>query len=184
MGFPSFNASATATAIAGGPGKAEAGALFPLAIKKTFANTILNSNDTQQTVTIYNNQYTDDENGSLWTDFFNNNNSNAYIKNLITGAADSPPVEIGSNIQLAPGIRASDYGIITVNQTVALPVVGTLDKNSKMPVVGFVCFRITEVDKHGNKSYIKGHVVMNCRPASTSGTGPYYGALTPTVLVQ
>ena len=95
------------------------------------------------------------------------------------------PVSIGSNINISNGVKASVYDAISYPTTVTMPVVTTVSPGATTPVYAFAGFVITNVVKHGNKSYIEGHFTANQRVVNSGGgSGPYYGAYVPPRLAN
>ena len=72
-----------------------------------------------------------------------------------------------------------------VNRVVTIAVVDTLVTGSNQPIVAFAGFRLQGSVKIGGKSFIRGQFEANHLAAGTSpgsGTGAYYGAVTPPLL--
>lgn len=189
LGIGTSDVAAAATAVMTTPGQAEEGVLFPLVINKALAERASFHNTYAGRFKITNEHHTDGINGSYWTTFFQNNNSNRYVKDLIDpgSGVDAPALGIGEVIQIDPGVRAVDYQLTLdhwKNEVVKVAVVQTLDGNSQQPVVGFVCLYITDVHKKGAHSYIEAYFAPNCYAGGTGGVGPNYGAYAPPTLVQ
>lgn len=122
-----------------------------------------------------------------WTTFDEDINSASHVRNLITGDVTPPPMFIGDDTWIQPGVKASNYGYVPEDIDVALLVVNSVTTHSRQSVVAVVGFHIKEVDKHGNKSYVKGHfidpkVFSGLDPGA--GNGVPLGAYTPPVLVK
>lgn len=189
IGIRTSDVAAAATAVMTSPGQAEEGVLFPLVINQALAERASYHNTYAGRFKITNEHHTDGINGSYWTTFFQNNNSNKYVKDLIDpgSGVDAPALSIGEVIQIDPGVRAIDYALTLdhwKNEVVKVAVVQTLDGNSQQPVVGFVCLYITDVHKKGAHSYVEVYFAPNCYAGGTRGVGPNYGAYAPPTLVQ
>jgi hypothetical protein len=200
IGINTSNVSAMATAVMASPGTAFEGATMPFAISEGAA-TQLNFYENFEIADIDGvkkcNRNGNPTQCGQWTTLLSDgSNSNSWIKDLIKGAESSPEVSIGGSINIVPGTRTSSYKEVIDNllgETVLLPVVRS--DNPSQPdipdspggyrtITGFVCFKIVSVYKHGNKSYITGHMVSPCYAAGTGGFGPNNGAYSPPRLVQ
>ncbi|NTU49621.1 MAG: hypothetical protein HGA87_01770 [Desulfobulbaceae bacterium] len=122
-----------------------------------------------------------------WTTFQVDNNSAKYVRDILTGDVIPAPISIGEDTWIQPGVKASNYGYVDEDIDVALVVVDDVETHSKQPVVAIVGFHISEVDKHGNDSYVEGHFIdPKIFPSLNPGTGNgvAYGAYTPPILVE
>lgn len=200
IGIPNSDVSAKATAVVTSPGTALEGSLMPFAISEAAKNQL------QDNVFIIADEDVNGVKGCTklgistmcgqWTTMLTDgSNTNNWIKELVDGTSSSPERRIGDSINIVPGTRASDYKETIehlVGKIITLPVVSSLDSRPDIPdspggyrtIIGFVCFHLSSVEKHGNKSYITGHMVSDCYASGTGGIGPNYGAYAPPRLVQ
>jgi hypothetical protein len=112
---------------------------------------------------------------TMWSTFKEDDNSNAYTKELILNG-NPAPLSIGDSIHLQPGARAVDYGPNEmgkfINQTVVLPIVdpATLVANTEAPILGFIAFHITGYSQGGK--YIEGYFDKEYVITNPQGVGP------------
>ncbi|MBN1929463.1 MAG: hypothetical protein JW764_07975 [Chlorobiaceae bacterium] len=123
-----------------------------------------------------------------WTTFQEDDNSASYVRDLIEGDVIPPPtISIGEDTWIQPGVKASNYDYVDEGIDVSVVVVNDVNTHSEQPVVAIAGFHISEVDKHGSHSSVKGHLIdPKVFPGLTpgDGTGTPYGAYTPPILVQ
>lgn len=84
------------------------------------------------------------------------------------------PVQVGSQIYIAPGAMTTLYSTITYPQTIIVPVVDSTEQKTWQTVLGYAAFQITGVD---SKS-ISGHFLNKFYDPSaipSTGEGTYYG---------
>lgn len=185
----------TAVAVIAAPGTANAGALFPVALNKCLFDLYWNSSTGQPVNDPSTGQpFVIDINSSYppgsatcasgeWTGFGGATDASTE-KSLVT-SGNPTPVSIGSNINISNGVKASVYDAISYPTAVTMPVVTTVSPGATTPVYAFAGFVITNVVKHGNKSYIEGHFTANQRVVNSGGgSGPYYGAYVPPRLAN
>jgi hypothetical protein len=196
LGANSIPISATATAAISAPGGANIGALFPMALPQCLLqdSTYWNSTTGQPVAT----EVTiGDVAGCVagrWVSFpiFDSNGNivandandvptvNGEIENNTT------PVPVGQNLWLVPGDKAAVYKLVPDGTTVVVPLVSDNDLTAHTTdnIVGYAAFHIDSHDQ-GQKT-ITGHFVGGVLDALTAGngSGQYYGATTPPMLVQ
>jgi hypothetical protein len=100
-------------------------------------------------------------------------------------------LNIGDNIWIEPGTKTSIYNHLTNNlpagvtlpYTVTMAVVQDITTHASVPIIGFICFTITDV-QGGSGKYIKGYFPDSCSNGRAEGVGPAYGVHSPPVLVK
>ncbi len=122
-----------------------------------------------------------------WTTFDEDINSANHVRKLIKGEIAPPPMFIGDDTWIQPGVKAGNYDYVQEDIDVSLLVVNSVTAHSREAVVAIVGFHISEVDKHGSHSSVKGHFIdpeifSGLDPGS--GNGTQLGAYTPPVLVR
>jgi hypothetical protein len=194
LGFGPQNLEATSIALMAPVGGLPTGTI-PVAIGKNWA--MSNQIETLQ----FSNDNID--NGSWFAP--NPQNVNAAIVDTYINNDNMPPIYIGESLNLLNGNATSalqDLAAELVNNhggswvgndhstgswDVRLPVVDTTQFNQSQPVLGFLDFRITEIDAHGNPKTIKGipkPAQIDPNPTLTPTGQGVYGLLAPPRLVQ
>lgn len=128
--------------------------------------------------------------GFNWGPLVVTSNSNSVIKDLLTpnGPYANIAIGIGSNVKVAPGERAVDYGTLDSNwagKDVLVPLVSHsaavaagCPQNCWVPLVQIAWFHVVSADGHGSPKTIVGYWVNPTSKAPIAG-----GSLPPTSTV-
>lgn len=193
FGINRSDVSAKSVAVVAPPGLAYSGSLFPMVIGKcmydnlwdaatgrpkidpaTGAAYLLNVGSTYFTSCI----------SGQWSTFNTVQNDVPFVQGLI---ANGNPVDlgIGSPTYIQSGVKDSLFNSVPTDRIVTIAVVNSVVTGSNQPIIAFAGFHLKGSVKIGGKSYIRGQFVANHVAAGTSpgsGTGTYYGAVTPPLL--
>jgi len=184
VGKSTVDVSATATAISASPGTAKTGAFLPVAITKAVADQKNSYKCGSGSFRIGSSYHYPTSEAGQWTSFDVDSNNVPTIRDLIANG-NPTTLNIGDSIWIQPGTKTTLYSSVPVPADVVLPVVNNLDTHSFVPIVGFVCFHITD-SVGGSGKYIEGCFNDSCYAGNTGGInpGPNYGAYAPPALVQ
>lgn len=188
--------SGTAIAVRGFPSQVQPGQLFPAVLSKCLSDNYFAQNplpDPPPTIRIYSSYKfpsgAECETGQ-WSSLLVDASDVPTIRDLINNG-NPTPLTIGDTIYVEPGVKSSIYDEIEqwINSghgEVLMPIVNTvLSGNTSTPLVGFAAFKITLSVK--KDKYFEGHFLTyyETKPGTTTpGGGPYYGVVTPPVLVH
>lgn len=182
LGIRTSNVSARATAVMASPGTARAGALLPLAITKAVADQKSSYTCPSHTFRIGSSYHYPTYQAGQWTSFKLDANDVPTVRDLIADG-NPDPISVGDNIWIEPGTKTTLYSSIPIGKDVVLPVIENITTHAEVPVVGFVCFHITN-SVGGSEKYIEGCFNDSCYAGLTYGVGPNYGAYAPPSLVE
>jgi hypothetical protein len=182
IGINTSDVSATATAIMASPGTALAGALLPIAISQTVANQAAAYNSPANQVYIGSSYHYAGSQAGQWTSFATNASDSSTMNNLLANG-NPTQLSVGDNIWIEPGTKTTIYNSVPVGVDVLLAIVGNVNAQASVPIIGFVGFHITASVGGGGK-YIEGYFLPAFYAGSTGGAGPNYGAYSPPSLVQ
>lgn len=193
FGINRSDVSARSVAVVSPPGLAYSGSLFPMVIGKcmydnywdaatgrpktdpaTGAPYLLDIGSTYFSSCI----------SGQWSTFNTVQNDVPFVQGLI---ANGNPVDlgIGSPTYIQSGVKDSLFNDVPTDRIVTIAVVDTVTTGSNQSIIAFAGFHLKGSVKIGGKSYIRGQFVANHVSAGTSpgsGTGAYYGAVTPPML--
>lgn len=193
LGINRRDMSARAVAVVAPPGAAYAGSLFPMVISQCMYDNFWNAatgrpkNDPatgQPYLLNIGSTYFSTCISGQWSTFNTIQNDVPFVQGLI---ANGNPVDlaIGSNTYVQSGVKDALFNSVPTNKIVTIAVVNTIVTGSNQPIIAFAGFHLKGSVKIGGKSYIRGQFVANHVAAGTSpgsGTGAYYGAVTPPLL--
>jgi Flp pilus assembly protein TadG len=182
IGINTSNVSATATAIMASPGTALAGALLPIAISQAMANQAATYNSAANQVYIGSSYHYAGSQAGQWTSFATNASDSSTMTSLL-GNGNPTQLSVGQNIWIEPATKAAIYSSVPVGVNVLLAIVGNVNAQASVPIIGFVGFHIT-ASVGGSSKYIKGYFLPAFYAGSTGDAGPNYGAYSPPSLVQ
>jgi Flp pilus assembly protein TadG len=183
IGINTVDVSATATAISASPGTAKTGALLPVAIPQAVADQ-KSSYKCPNKFRIGSDYHYPTSEAGQWTSFDVDSNNVPFIRDLIANG-NPTTLNIGDSIWIQPGTKTTLYSSVPVPADVVLPVVNNIDTHAWVPIVGFICFHITD-SVGGSGKYIEGCFNDSCYGGNTGGInpGPNYGVYAPPALVQ
>jgi Flp pilus assembly protein TadG len=184
IGKSEVDVGATATAISASPGAAKTGALLPMAITKAVADQKSSYKCGTGTFRIGSSYHYPTSEAGQWTSFDVDSNNVPFIRDLIANG-NPTTLDIGDSIWIQPGTKTTLYSSVPVPADVVLPVVNNIDTHAWVPIVGFICFHITN-SVGGSGKYVEGCFNDSCYGANTGGInpGPNYGVYAPPALVQ
>lgn len=193
LGVARRDVSARAVAVISPPGAAYTGSLFPMVISQCmYANfwdaaTGRPKNDPatgQPYFLDIGSTYFSTCVSGQWTTFNTVQNDVPFVQGLINNG-NPIDLSIGSSTYIQSGVKDSLFNDVPTDRIVTVAVVGSVVTGSNQPIVAFAGFHLKGSIKIGGKSYIRGQFVANHVAAGTSpgsGTGAYYGAVTPPLL--
>jgi hypothetical protein len=182
IGIRTSSVGVKATAVMASPGTAHSGSLLPVAITREVAEQKSSFTCPSPLFRIGSSYHYPSVEAGQWTSFFLDRNDVPTIRDLIDNG-NPDPVSIGDYIWIEPGTKTTLYSSIPIGADVLLPVVENIVTHAEVPVIGFICFHITDsVGK--NKKYIEGCFNDTCYAGMTSGIGPNFGPKAPPRLVQ
>ncbi|MEI8032676.1 MAG: pilus assembly protein TadG-related protein [Chlorobiaceae bacterium] len=123
-----------------------------------------------------------------WSPFSVQKNPSTPVLEEIVRSGNTTKLSIGQSTYVDPGNHAAEYGYVdsySAGKDVALFVVNEVKTDALNPIVGIVAFHIDSASQGGK--YITGHFVdATIIPGLTAGggSGVFYGAYTPPMLVQ
>lgn len=193
LGINRRDVSARAVAVVSPPGAAYTGSLFPMVISQCMYDNFWDAATARPKIDPATGQPYSLDIGSTyfstcvsgqWSTFNTVQNDVPFVQGLIN---NGNPVDlaIGSNTYIQSGVKDALFNDVPTNKIVTIAVVNTVVTGSNQPIVAFAGFHLKGSIKIGGKSYIRGQFVANHVAAGTSpgsGTGAYYGAVTPPLL--
>lgn len=193
FGWNTMTPTATAVAVRG---YAQGGqGLFPVAVTKCMTDSYFSQNPlpnppTQITIWGPYGPAVPGCNTGQWTSLTYGDNNVPTIRGLMFGTLPSPYLNIGDNIWIEPGTKATNYQDVRdsfVGKTVLMPVVADADASthSNTPITGFIAFYIEDAIATGSNKRIIGHFVAYYTDKNTSRPGgPIGNNVTPALLVR
>jgi Flp pilus assembly protein TadG len=185
LGINSMAATATSVAMITSPTKIPYSSAFPFALPWTWVEQHWND-DPPLSFSVAANQHVDS--GGQWTSFKSEENSANYIDGLILGTNTTDTINIGDQIYIQTGERASIYNTAQseVGQTRYVPVVADGFANGAYTaVLSYVPFTITSVIGSGNNPTVIGHFAPGwVDPHAKGGGGKYFGDPLPPKIVD
>ncbi len=192
IGISTASLSASAVAVISLPGYAGPGVLFPVALAGCLYQNYWDAKNGVPLVdpktnlpyefTIVSAYHAPCTNAGQWTSFGQDANDVPFVRGLIANG-NPAAMDVGAHTWIQPGTKTTLFGSVPVPDDVLLPVVGTVDTHSSVPIIAFAPFHI-DSSQGGSCKCITGHFISNYKVSSSGGSGTYYGAYTPPVLVH
>ncbi len=201
LGIHSSELTTSSTAGRVSPGTIDAGVLFPIVMSQCMFDQYWNFKSIPPGPQIdpITNQFKIFQLGSTiatscpagqWSSLDFDNNSASYIKNLITMRNPSS-LSIGDLIWVQSGVKNSNYDDVNSCSAsgdksceyVSIPIANNVTGHTHTPITAFACIRILR-SVGGNSKFIEVQMSTNCEATYSGGSGPGYGIVSPSSLIQ